>query len=148
MLVFRKALLRADRRRIWIRINPKKAIPFTGVSLIARISVLFPFEYKGVSSNRIFSANGILKVEETLNYPFFFLFFPLWATNAGSPVALTDGQNLPKHRLPHSQETKIVQTNAGTKLRNEKAFHGLEMPVLSLFSSQKTLKHLGLCFWF
>lgn len=58
-------------------------------------------------------------------------------------MALTDGQNLLKHRLPHSQETKIVETNAGTKLRNEKAFHGLEMPVLSSFSSQKTLKHLG-----
>lgn len=72
----------------------------------------------------------------------------LRATNAGSLEALTDRQTLLKCRLPHSWETKIVGTNAGTKFRNEKAFHGLEMPVLSLFCSQKTLKHLGWCFGF
>lgn len=105
-------------------------IPFSGGFLIAQISVLFHFGKIQI----VFSACMIPKIEETFNL--FFLFHQ--ATNTGSPGDLTGGQS-----LLHSQETKIVGTNARTKLRNEKAFHGLQMPVLSSLCSQKTLKYLG-----
>lgn len=102
MLVFRKAL--ADKRRIQIRISPKKAIPFSRGFLdrpkfmfyIGKLQIGICLCQMPVSST----------IEETLGSLFF---LPLQATNAGSPEDLTGGQTLLKHRMPDSRELKLLE---------------------------------------
>lgn len=135
-----------QKRRIQIRISPKKAISFSGGFLG---STQFMF-YSGKLQIGPLSVSDASVIQHRGNFGFLLFFVCVSSSHKcwkswGPPNWRADLAQMQNALLT---QTEIVGKNAGREPRNEKAFHRLEMPVLGLFCSQKALKHLGWCFWF
>lgn len=96
-----------QKRRIQIRISPKKAISFSGGFLG---STQFMF-YSGKLQIGPLSVSDASVIQHRGNFGFllFCVCVSLQATNAGSTEDLTGGQTLLKCRMPYSRKLKLLE---------------------------------------